>query len=120
MDRRDLLLICLILLSGPLSWVGGVVNWVPGESEKDTVLLLAYVIPYIALILSTAMLIISLSVAARDRLLNKVSNVDFKAKLWTLPVCVLGLFFIASSQSIASVDIKVELPDSKVLPSDRN
>ena len=115
-----MLLICLILLSGPLSWVGGVVNWVPGESENDPVLLFAYMIPYIALILSTGMLVYLLFVAARDRLLNKVSNDDFKAKLWTLPVCVLGLFFIAISQSIGSVDITVELPDSKVLSTDRN
>jgi hypothetical protein len=48
--------------------------------------------------------------------LNKRSSDAFKAKLWTLPVCVLGLFFIAISQSIGSVDITVELPPSKVLP----
>ena len=83
-------------------------------------LLLTYVIPYIALILSTAMLVYLLFVAVRERLLNKVSNNDFKAKLWTLPVCVLGLFFVAISQSIASVDVTVELPSSKVIPSDRN
>ncbi len=116
MDRRDLLLICLILLSGPLSWVGGVVNWVHGESENDPVHILGYLIPYIALILSTAMLIFLFFVAARDRLLNKRSSDAFKAKLWTLPICVLGLFFIAISQSIGSVDITVELPPSKVLP----
>jgi hypothetical protein len=118
--RRDLVLIGLILLSGPLSWVVGVVNWIPGEAEKDPVLFLAYIIPYLTLIICTAMLIRSLVAACRNWLLKKRDPSAFKTKLWTLPICILGLFFIVISQRIASVDVTVELPDSKVLPPTRH
>ncbi|MCA3696679.1 hypothetical protein [Aquidulcibacter sp.] len=120
MSRRDLILIGLILLTGPLSWVVGVVNWIPGEAEKDPVLFFAYIIPYLTLIICTAMLILSLVAACRNWLLKKLNPSAFKTKLWTLPICILGLFFIVISQSIASVDVTVELPDSKVLPPTRH
>lgn len=120
MSRRDLILIGLILLTGPLSWVVGVVNWIPGEAEKDPVLFFAYIIPYLTLIICTAMLILSLVAACRNWLLKKLNPSAFKTKLWTLPICILGLFFIVISQSIASVDVTVELPDSNALPPTRH
>ena len=120
MDGRSEILAALVILSGALSVWSERLAFVAAGVEPNKALAAAYLVSYAILFLATiglATFTVQGWIKGRSSSLEEPS---LTPQIWTVLVCLFGLVILVDIRPILWAEISVELPDSKVLPSDRN
>ncbi len=120
MDRRLNVLAALVILSGAMSvWSERFAFLAPGDEPNNT-FAMAYLVSYAFLLLVTiglAIFTVQRWIKTRSRSLDETFLVP---KIWAVLACLFGLVILVELRPGLTAEVSVELPPSKVLPSDSN